>query len=107
LPPDAARATLLREVESGRLSADAVHALVDQAHVLSRPVRNAPSPALLSAREIDVLRAIAHGASNKEAARELSLSPSTVRTHVENMFRKLGCSTRAAATLKAAALGLL
>lgn len=61
----------------------------------------------LSAREIDVLRAISKGASNKEAARELELSPSTIRTHVENVFRKLECSTRAAATLKAAAMGVL
>jgi DNA-binding NarL/FixJ family response regulator len=61
----------------------------------------------LSARETDVLRAISLGASNKEIARELALSPSTVRTHVENVFRKLGCSTRAAATLKGSTMGLL
>ncbi len=67
----------------------------------------APSASRLSAREIDVLRAISKGASNKEAARELELSPSTIRTHVENVFRKLECSTRAAATLKAAAMGVL
>jgi DNA-binding NarL/FixJ family response regulator len=61
----------------------------------------------LSAREIDVLRSISRGASNKDAARELDLSPSTVRTHIESVFRKLQCSTRAAATLKASSLGLL
>jgi DNA-binding NarL/FixJ family response regulator len=53
------------------------------------------------------LRSISRGASNKEVARELELSPSTVRTHVESVFRKLECSTRAAATLKASSLGLL
>jgi DNA-binding NarL/FixJ family response regulator len=63
--------------------------------------------ARLSAREVDVLREISRGASNKKAARELALSPSTVRTHVESVFRKLECSTRAAATLKALVLGLI
>lgn len=61
----------------------------------------------LSPRETDVLRLISHGASNKDAAKELALSPSTVRTHVESLFRKLECSTRAAATLKASSMGLL
>jgi DNA-binding CsgD family transcriptional regulator len=44
-----------------------------------------------------VLRRISLGESNKEAARALQISPSTVRTHVESIFRKLQCSTRAAA----------
>ncbi|MDC6134669.1 helix-turn-helix transcriptional regulator, partial [Burkholderia gladioli] len=62
----------------------------------------------LSARETEVLRVISRGASNKEAAQELTMSPSTVRTHVENVFRKLDCSTRAAATqgpIKGSAFG--
>jgi DNA-binding NarL/FixJ family response regulator len=53
------------------------------------------------------LRRISLGESNKEVARVLAISPSTVRTHVESVFRKLECSTRAAATLKAFTLGLL
>jgi DNA-binding NarL/FixJ family response regulator len=40
-------------------------------------------------------------------ARELESSASTVRTRVESVFGKLECSTRAAATLKASAMGLL
>jgi HD-GYP domain-containing protein (c-di-GMP phosphodiesterase class II) len=62
---------------------------------------------LLSEREVEVLRRISLGESNKEAARILQISPSTVRTHVESIFRKLACSTRAAATLKALNLGLI
>ncbi|MCP2072485.1 UNVERIFIED_ORG: DNA-binding CsgD family transcriptional regulator [Pseudomonas lini] len=61
----------------------------------------------LSEREAQILRCISEGGSNKEVARQLGISPSTVRTHVENMFRKLQCTTRAAATLKAMSLGLI
>ena len=63
--------------------------------------------ATLSAREAEVLQRISLGESNKEAARAMRISPSTVRTHVESIFRKLDCSTRAAATLKALTLGLI
>jgi DNA-binding NarL/FixJ family response regulator len=70
-----------------------------------------PGPAdaagLLTDRKIEVLRRISHGESNKEAARTLGISPSTVRAHLENIFRKLECTTRAAATLKALTTGLL
>ena len=105
---DAAAQQLRDEVASGRLSGKAVDALLAEGAVAARrPMSSAPQRAPLTPREIDVLRAISRGASNKEAARELALSPSTVRTHVESMFRKLECSTRAAATLKASALGLL
>ncbi|MGH8081172.1 MAG: response regulator transcription factor [Lysobacter sp.] len=61
----------------------------------------------MTERELDVLRWISLGASNKTAAQKLSIGPSTVRTHIESVFRKLGSSTRAAATLKATQLGLL
>jgi len=62
---------------------------------------------ILSPREVEVLRCISNGENNKTAARTLGLSPATVRTHVENVFRKLECNSRAAATLKALNLGLL
>ena len=96
------------EATRGRLNVDVVNALLsDDVRVVRKPVSSASQSVRLTAREIDVLRVISRGASNKEAARELTLSPSTVRTHVENVFRKLECSSRAAATLKASTLGLL
>jgi response regulator RpfG family c-di-GMP phosphodiesterase/DNA-binding CsgD family transcriptional regulator len=113
---DAASQVLREEAARGRFDTEVVEVLlacVSQpgasrgAPAASAPRRQLPSAARLSARETDVLRSISRGASNKEAARELDLSPSTVRTHVESVFRKLECSTRAAATLKASALGLL
>jgi HD-GYP domain-containing protein (c-di-GMP phosphodiesterase class II)/DNA-binding CsgD family transcriptional regulator len=108
LAPDEAARHMLDEVAQGRLDGEAVDALLADADTpVRRQVNDAPARVLLSVREIEVLRAISRGASNKEAARELTLSPSTVRTHIENIFRKLECSTRAAATLKASAMGWL
>jgi len=105
---DAAAKQLRDEAASGRLDGHAVEAVLgDGAAVARRAPSGTSQGARLSAREIDVLRAISRGASNKEVAQELALSPSTVRTHVESVFRKLECSTRAVATLRASAMGLL
>ncbi len=111
LPAQEAVVQLRDEAARGRLDTAVVEALIaDGAPTARRAAYDATSRAAvvpLSPRELEVLRAISRGASNKEAARELMLSPSTVRTHVESVFRKLACSTRAAATLKASSMGLL
>jgi HD-GYP domain-containing protein (c-di-GMP phosphodiesterase class II)/DNA-binding CsgD family transcriptional regulator len=56
-------------------------------------------PALLTDREVEVLRLIARGRSNREVAARLVLSPKTVGRHVENLYRKIGVSSRAAAAV--------
>lgn len=101
-------AALRADGEAGRLDAQAVAVLTGhpQAGAAAAPSA-ADGAALLSGREVEVLGRISLGESNKEAARSLGISPSTVRAHLENIFRKLGCTTRAAATLKALTLGLL
>jgi HD-GYP domain-containing protein (c-di-GMP phosphodiesterase class II) len=104
---DAAAALLTTEANAGRYDIDVVRALVNDASPIRTHMPAAPSNRLLTERERDVLRWISLGASNKTVAQKLSISPSTVRTHVESVFRKLECSTRAAATLKATQLGLL
>jgi DNA-binding CsgD family transcriptional regulator len=112
LSTDEAAAVLGEEVRAGRLDAGSVDALLSFETDSHEPAadRNRPAAArasLLSPREAEVLKHISLGASNKEVARTLQMSPSTVRTHVESVFRKLECSTRAAATLKASTLGLI
>jgi DNA-binding CsgD family transcriptional regulator len=61
----------------------------------------------ISERELEVLREIAAGHSNKEIAQRLSVSPNTVKTHVARLYEKLGAKRRTDAILKARELGFL
>jgi DNA-binding NarL/FixJ family response regulator len=58
----------------------------------------APVPAGLTAREVEVLRLVAEGRTNREIAKALTLSDHTIRRHLQNIFNKIGVSSRAAAT---------
>lgn len=61
----------------------------------------------ISARELAVLHALAEGRTNKEIARELGISPNTIKTHVARLFEKLDASRRTDAINKARQLGIL
>jgi DNA-binding NarL/FixJ family response regulator len=77
--------------------------------VLSKEGRTTPS-ALdreLSPREVEVLRLIAHGYTNQQIAKELLLSNSTVKNHVQRILSKLGASGRTQAAIMAIEIGLL
>ena len=63
--------------------------------------------ASLSPRELDILRGIARGASNKEIAREHGIVETTVKIHVQHVLRKLGVSSRVHAAVIATEQGLL
>ena len=77
------------------------------------PVPTAPgNPAAVDAlgispRELEVLRGLADGLSNKEIARALDVSPNTVKTHVARLFEKLEVNRRTEAIGRARELGLL
>jgi LuxR family transcriptional regulator, maltose regulon positive regulatory protein len=60
----------------------------------------------LSAREGDILKLIAEGLSNKEIARNLAITPETVKSHVKHIFSKLNVEKRAQAVSRAQMLGL-
>lgn len=61
----------------------------------------------ISARELTVLHALAAGRSNKEIARDLDLSPNTVKTHVARLFEKLDVKRRTDAINRARELGIV
>jgi putative nucleotidyltransferase with HDIG domain len=61
--------------------------------------RRTSDPCPLSTREIDALRGLAEGKVYKQIAHELSLSVSTIRTHLHNVYRKIGAVDRAQAVL--------
>jgi DNA-binding NarL/FixJ family response regulator len=69
--------------------------------------RRSSDPCPLSEREIDALRGLSDGKVYKQIASELSLSVSTIRTHLHNVYRKIGAVDRAQAVLIAHERGWL
>jgi DNA-binding NarL/FixJ family response regulator len=102
--PDAA-AQLRAEVRAGRLDADAVEAVLGAAG--HRVARRRSGPAGLTQREVEVLRLVARGLSNRQIAEQLVISPKTVANHVEHIYVKIDASSRAMAGLFAMQNGLL
>ena len=106
LSPDAAAERLHADVRTGRLDPEATSAIlasVGQVDRTSRP----PLPAGLTDREVEVLRKMAAGLSNREVGELLSISPRTAEHHVQHVYAKIGVSSRAAAALFAMEHGLL
>lgn len=98
LSPDVAARTLGSDVRGGKLAHEAVEAVLAAAGQSSMS-RRQTWPAGLSDREIDVLRLISRGGTNREVAERLFISPKTVGRHIENLYAKIGVSTRPAAAL--------
>ena len=101
---DATREELLRAVHAaaqGRpeLSSSVVSRLVGRVRT--------PEASRLSARELEVLRLVADGATNRQAAVRLHLSEATVKTHLLNVYAKLDVGDRAAAVAEGFRRGLL
>lgn len=103
--PAEAEAELRLDVRAGRLDGDAVHAVLAAAG--HRVRRRREWPAGLTPREVEVLRLLARGSSNKEIGRELVISPKTAGNHVEHIYLKIGARSRAEASLFAMKHGLL
>jgi DNA-binding NarL/FixJ family response regulator len=66
-----------------------------------------PDLAPLSKRETEILQKVAYGATTKEVARDLDISPHTVKTHLERIFEKLGANDRAQAVAIAIRSGIV
>jgi HD-GYP domain-containing protein (c-di-GMP phosphodiesterase class II) len=100
---DAAR-VLHDEVLAGRLDGEAVGAVVEAAGL---PRQRSSWPNDLTDREVEVLRILARGASNRQIAELLVLSPRTVQHHLASVYAKIGLHTRAGAAVFAIEHGLV
>ena len=109
----------LAELRASTGERDEARALLDEARAICAPLEARPalaradalaarlallkpprasSPAGLTVREVEVLRLVAEGLTDAQAAERLSLSPRTVSQHLRSIYNKLGVSTRGAAT---------
>jgi HD-GYP domain-containing protein (c-di-GMP phosphodiesterase class II) len=103
--PEEAAAELRAEVRAGRLGAEAVDAVLGA--VGHRVPQRRRGPAGLTAREVEVLRLLARGLSNREIAARLVISTKTAGNHIEHIYAKIDASNRATASLFAMQHGLL
>jgi HD-GYP domain-containing protein (c-di-GMP phosphodiesterase class II)/DNA-binding CsgD family transcriptional regulator len=98
LDESAAASELQCAAERGALDRQAIRAVCEAAgHRIKK--RAGGWPAGLSDREVEVLRHLARGCSEKKIGELLFISPGTVHTHVVHVYEKIGVSTRAAAAL--------
>ena len=103
--PEDAAAELRAGVRAGRFDADAVESVLAAAG--HRVPRRRTGPGGLTRRELEVLRLLVRGLSNREIAEELVISRRTAGSHVEHIYTKIGASNRAQASLFAMRHGLM
>lgn len=109
---DASREDLFKAVRSvhqgeSLIQPAVVSRVLDRLAQLSRRPGQGGEPQALSDREMEVLREMARGSANKQIAADLSISESTVKTHVTNIFQKLEVSHRTEAVTKAMSKGII
>ncbi len=110
---DASRDELVRAVrvtaEGGAIIAPSMlpQLLKRMSHLMAENAPSSPPRVRLSEREIEVLRLMAEGLTNQEIAERLFLSPTTVKTHVQNILQKLDVSDRTQAAVCAVRYGLI
>jgi HD-GYP domain-containing protein (c-di-GMP phosphodiesterase class II) len=97
LTPDQAAREIEEMARRGALCPDATRAVLWAAGHAPKIKRERPAD--LTDREVDVLCLVARGLTNKEIGTELQISTKTVGNHLQNIFQKIGVTTRAAATM--------
>jgi NarL family two-component system response regulator LiaR len=103
-PSELAQAIQAVHRGEAQLHPDITRKLLNQ--FVSPVVEPAAAPDQLTARELEVLRLIARGMSNRELARELGISEKTVKTHVSNILGKLHLDDRTQAAIYALKHGI-
>ncbi|MBI3647624.1 MAG: response regulator transcription factor [Actinobacteria bacterium] len=105
---DASADTLIDAARNAVEGRAVIHPQLTKAFIEEARLGDAPSEhAALSKREREILQKIANGATTKEVASDLGISPHTVKTHLERIFEKLGANDRAQAVAIAIRTGLV
>jgi len=109
---DASREELFRAVRTvnrgdSLIEPAVVSRVLDRLTELSRRAAQGPDHLALSEREVEVLQLMARGSANKQIAGDLSITESTVKTHVANIFGKLEVNDRTGAVTKAMQKGII
>jgi DNA-binding NarL/FixJ family response regulator len=105
-------AGFIPKTAEGKVLEEALRIVLDGGVFVPRSVTGplAPKPEAdalgLSPRQLEVLRLLIEGAPNKRICRELSLAESTVKTHMQEIFRRLDVNNRTQAVIAAAKMGL-
>jgi HD-GYP domain-containing protein (c-di-GMP phosphodiesterase class II) len=101
IPREEVAATLEAEAEQGRLDRAAVRAVLASAghRVDRRRTRRSAYPGGLTDREVDVLRLVARGLGDKQAAEKLEISPRLFAEYLAQAYEKIGVTTRAGAAM--------
>ena len=107
LAKDASRTELIDAVMQVARGETVIPAGLTEGLATQIRLRAQPSAPALTPRELDVLKGFARGLSIPQLAAELFVAPSTVKTHTQRLYEKLGVSDRAAAVAAAMRLGLL
>lgn len=102
----AGRTELIAAIKTAWRNEDAVLMSVSRDTVLSLGRQGQTQPDLLSRRELEVLRLLSDGQSNRDIASTLFISTGTVKRHLTNIYAKLGASSRLDAVAKASRLGI-
>ncbi|MCW3011614.1 MAG: sensor hybrid histidine kinase [Solirubrobacterales bacterium] len=109
-PDDVPGVVLLRSPEPEQLPDALMHALVGVSYQLGAVLvrrRGELAPPLLTARELEVLELTATGRSGPAIAAHLTISPATVKTHLEHIYAKLGVPDRASAVARGLRDGMI
>ena len=107
MTPERAAEALRAEAAAGRFDRDAVEAVIGAAGQPAAAPERRTRAAGLTDREVEVVRLLARGLTNKEIASALDISVKTAGHHVQHIFEKAGVTTRAAAALFAMQNGLV
>jgi two-component system, NarL family, nitrate/nitrite response regulator NarL len=97
-------------IQAGKLAMEGkvvIHPSLTRAFIEEAQYANHRPDTPLSRRELQILQKIAYGATTKEVAHDLGISPHTVKTHLERIFEKLGANDRAQAVAIALRKGLV